>query len=146
MAQLHESFASLHTAIQDEDYDEALNVSNRILASHPEDSDAHKCKILSLIHLNRFSDVIEELSRDTGQHTYELAYALYRERKLEEALHLLEKGEEDQWLELKAQVLAILLVPMKFRFTTLWSDIMKLKKFMKPLWRYKALRTTSLQT
>lgn len=104
MAQLHESFASLHSAIENEDYDEALSVSNKILSSHPDDVDAFKCKIVSLIQLKRFADVIQEL-KGSDKCEHELAYALYREKKHEEALSVLANVDDAGSLELKAQVL-----------------------------------------
>lgn len=110
--QLYESFASLHEAIENEDYSEALNVSNKILSLQPEDTEAFKCKLISLIHLKRFTDVIQVLSKGNGEdkhepsteYAYELAYALYREKRLEEALTRLKGGDHSNWLELKAQV------------------------------------------
>eukprot|EP01127_Copromyxa_protea_P011288 TRINITY_DN2827_c3_g1_i1.p1 TRINITY_DN2827_c3_g1~~TRINITY_DN2827_c3_g1_i1.p1 ORF type:complete len:637 (-),score=196.71 TRINITY_DN2827_c3_g1_i1:27-1937(-) len=103
MAQLHESFASLHTAIEDEDYEEVLAVSNKILSIQPDEPDAYKCKIVALVQLGRFVDVVQELGKEPGQHKYELAYALYRQKKHEEALAVL-KDEEETGLELKAQI------------------------------------------
>lgn len=104
MAQLHDSFASLHSALVDEDYEEALSVSNKILSLQVGDEDALKCKVVSLIQLDRFTDVIQELEKEPGECGYELSYALYREKKHEEALRVLEGHDETNWLELKAQV------------------------------------------
>ncbi len=89
------------------DYEKALKAANRILNAAPTDPDAFHCKIVCLIHLGRFEDILKQCEDKDQLLVFERAYALYRLNRVEEALELLElkKSLETREKELKAQVL-----------------------------------------
>lgn len=107
MAALHESFSALQAAIQGEDFDDAIKLSQNILVQSPNDPDALRCLVVSLIQTGRFSDALEQTSQPEHTKTFffERCYILYREKRFPEALALLKDAPDaDKFLELKAQV------------------------------------------
>jgi len=107
MAALHELFGALQTAVQGEDFEEAIKLSQKVLTQTPNDPDALSCLVVSLIQSGRFSEALEQISSPEHAKTFffERCYILYREKKFAEALELLKNAPDaDRFLELKAQV------------------------------------------
>ncbi|KAA6395433.1 MAG: putative signal recognition particle 72 kDa protein [Streblomastix strix] len=86
-------FAAIGEAVEQENYDKVLNLSEEILAETPDDNDALKCKFLSLIHLDRFDEVVTG-AKDIPQFRFEVAYALYRLLRYEESLKVIQTIED----------------------------------------------------
>ncbi len=85
-------------------------MTNKILNLTPGDPEAFHCKVVCLLQLQRFEDVLKQM--EDNEHlgvelSFERAYALYRLNRVEEALRVLD-GVAKQDLrakELRAQVL-----------------------------------------
>ena len=103
-------FSSLQRAINDEDDEEVLEFTKSILDLSCDDQDALNCRLVSFIHLSKFTAALglirDQTSRST-QYQFEEAYCLYRLDKYEESLCVLSRLPEGQFrvCELRAQVL-----------------------------------------
>eukprot|EP01098_Paradermamoeba_levis_P009981 TRINITY_DN4183_c0_g2_i1.p1 TRINITY_DN4183_c0_g2~~TRINITY_DN4183_c0_g2_i1.p1 ORF type:complete len:696 (-),score=300.27 TRINITY_DN4183_c0_g2_i1:40-2127(-) len=108
MAKLETLFSQLDTFLKNSQYDQALETSEKILAQQPTDVEAFKSKIFSLIHLQKFDDVLNLLKKEKQQDwIFEIAYCYYRTKKLKESLEILRSVQgtkEKILLELEAQL------------------------------------------
>jgi signal recognition particle subunit SRP72 len=87
-------FRTLSDDITAGQFKKAVDVCDKILAIVPKDEDALKCKCLCLIELNKFADAlafIEENNSVLKNIELETAYCLYKERKHQEALDIINK-------------------------------------------------------
>ncbi|KAK3284578.1 Signal recognition particle core component [Cymbomonas tetramitiformis] len=105
--QLEELFTKLKGQIDASKLKGALKTSEQILEIVPGDIDALKCKIVSLIQLERCSEALATCGATT-ELQFEKAYCLYRLSKFDEALEVCKsvQGEKSSpLLQLEAQVL-----------------------------------------
>lgn len=122
-------YAELHKFAQNSEYERALKAANKILGVAPGEFLAFHSKIVCLIQLNKFEEVISLLNKNP-QHLqnliFEKAYCYYRVNKPDEALKTIEQSEIEPDLrirELKAQVLYRL---EKFKQSVeIYQDIIK---------------------
>ncbi|XP_064630339.1 signal recognition particle subunit SRP72-like [Lineus longissimus] len=103
-------FAELNKYGQNQEYDRALKVANKILQEVHDDEEAFHCKIVCLIHLNRFEDVLTQIRKNpkiSGVLMFEKAYCEYRLNRTRDALVTLRfsQSEDLRLKELMAQVL-----------------------------------------
>uniref|UniRef100_A0A0A9WRU6 Signal recognition particle subunit SRP72 n=2 Tax=Lygus hesperus TaxID=30085 RepID=A0A0A9WRU6_LYGHE len=104
-------YADLQKFGQVSDFERTLKTANKILHSFPDDSLAFHFRIVSLIQLSKFDDVILAFNKygtTLGKGLeFEKAYAFYRLNKVDEALKVLDSVEtpELKHNELRAQVL-----------------------------------------
>lgn len=107
-------FARLQRAVQDEDDEQALELTKKILEVSPGDPDALHCQVVSLIHLSKFDPALQLIrsmnkKKKGGEgrlYQVEEAYCLYRQDKYPEALSALAGLPKDdvKVCELEAQV------------------------------------------
>ena len=109
-------FSRLQAAIEGEDDEKALEISKKILEVSPEDQDALRCQVVSLIHLAKFDSalqLIRKLNRkrkgggeEERAFQLEEAYCLYRQDKYGETLSVLSglPSDDVRACELQAQV------------------------------------------
>ena len=114
--QLPRLFSRLQRAVDDEDDEKALKLSQQILDTSRDDPDALHCKLVSLIHLSKFDSALELIRNQnkkkkgsgggTRQYPFEEAYCLYRKEKYKESLSILSSlpESEQRVMELKAQI------------------------------------------
>ncbi len=70
-------------------------MTNKILNVSPSDAEAFHCKVVCLLQLQKFEDVLRQLSdndRLGAGLAFERAYALYRLNRVEEALGALDEA------------------------------------------------------
>ncbi|KAI9916542.1 hypothetical protein PsorP6_017218 [Peronosclerospora sorghi] len=88
------SFLELQTALKQEDYAHAVDICNQIRSKFPDDVDAVKVKCVALIRLEKFDKALELAVKYDFLST-EKAYCLYRLKKDDEALKLLDGKDLD---------------------------------------------------
>ncbi|BES96309.1 unnamed protein product [Nesidiocoris tenuis] len=103
-------YSDLQKFGQISDYERILKTANKLLHSFPDDALAFHFRIVSLIQLSKFDDVLLAFGKYanlTKGLEFEKAYALYRLNKIEEALKVLDSVENPELKhdELRAQVL-----------------------------------------
>ncbi len=113
--QISSLFSLLGDAISDEDDEAALEVSEKILGLSRDDEEALHCKIVSLIHLSKFTHALEAIrgknkkKNAVRKYQFEEAYCLYRQNKFKESMDIVTQqlGSRDEGgvAELKAQIL-----------------------------------------
>ncbi|POM66078.1 Signal recognition particle [Phytophthora palmivora] len=86
------SFSELNAALKRENYSRAVDICNKIRSKFPDDVDAVKVKCVALIRLEKFDKALELAVKYEFLST-EKAYCLYRLKKDNDALKLLE-GED----------------------------------------------------
>ncbi|KAJ4461353.1 putative Signal recognition particle subunit SRP72 [Paratrimastix pyriformis] len=88
---VQQNFASLETALSEEDYEVALTICDRILAEIPNDPDAVNCKAKCLVKDGKFADTLAFIETlPAGSFLFEKAYSLYRLQRTPEALTTLQ--------------------------------------------------------
>ena len=95
--ELQRLFSTLQRATEEEDDEQILGITKKVLELSPGDPDALHCKLVSLIHLSKFDSALEVIrslnkSRKGGEgkvFQLEEAYCLYRQDKYEETLSVL---------------------------------------------------------
>ena len=114
-SELPKLFSSLQRATEDEDDEQVLDITKKILDLSGDDPDALHCRVVSLIHLSRFTDALQLVrtinkARKGGQESrmfqLEEAYCLYRQDKYKETLSVLSSLPQGDLKvrELQAQV------------------------------------------
>ncbi|RDX62095.1 Signal recognition particle subunit SRP72, partial [Mucuna pruriens] len=117
---LEDLFTTLNRHIQASAFDNAVKLTDQILAIAPHDEDALRCKVVALIRNDRLDDALSAIRSSRKQldefhflkaRQYLLsfcsfAYCLYRQNKLDEALESLKKQERnDETMLLESQIL-----------------------------------------
>jgi signal recognition particle subunit SRP72 len=107
-------FSRLQLAIENEDDEEALNLTKTILDISRDDPDALHCRVVSMIHLSRFDSALQLIRSinkrrkggDGKLYRLEEAYCLYRQDKYQDTLSILATLPRDdhRLMELEAQV------------------------------------------
>ncbi|XP_009607855.1 uncharacterized protein [Nicotiana tomentosiformis] len=104
-------FTSLNRHIQRSEYEQAVKVSDQIIAAAPGDEDAIRCKVVALVKGDCIEEAlaaIKEFSKKASSVdlSFFKAYCLYRQNKLDEALESL-KGHEgsNESMLLESQIL-----------------------------------------
>ena len=104
-------FSELEIARQEEDYEQGLTITERILSLTPNDEDALHCKLVCLVQLGRIKDAlgyIDTLNEkaDGESYAFEKAYCFYRLEKYAEsrAILLQQPQETARVKELLAQI------------------------------------------
>ncbi|KAL3354185.1 hypothetical protein AABB24_018704 [Solanum stoloniferum] len=94
---IEDLFTSLNRHIQRSEYEQAVKVSDQILAAAPGDEDAIRCKVVALVKADSIEEALVAIKDSRKKGSVDLsffkAYCLYRQNKLEEALESL-KGQE----------------------------------------------------
>ncbi|XP_015058437.1 signal recognition particle subunit SRP72 [Solanum pennellii] len=94
---IEDLFTSLNRHIQRSEYEQAVKVSDQILAAAPGDEDAIRCKVVALVKADSIEEALVAIKDCSKKGFVDLsffkAYCLYRQNKLEEALESL-KGQE----------------------------------------------------
>ncbi|TMW86566.1 hypothetical protein EJD97_021210 [Solanum chilense] len=94
---IEDLFTSLNRHIQRSEYEQAVKVSDQILAAAPGDEDAIRCKVVALVKADSIEEALVAIKDCSKKGSVDLsffkAYCLYRQNKLEEALESL-KGQE----------------------------------------------------
>lgn len=104
-------YNELNSAGSAEDYEKAIKVSNKILSLDKTAVKAFQYKIVCLIHLEKFQDVLKQLRSCSAKMSsglqFERAYCEYRENDLVAALNTLSACEEStvRLNQLRGQVL-----------------------------------------
>ncbi|XP_061352959.1 uncharacterized protein LOC133297780 [Gastrolobium bilobum] len=106
---LEDLFSTLNRHIQASAFDNAVKLTDQILAVAPGDEDALRCKVVALIKHERFDDALSAIqsSRTPPDDFHFLkAYCLYKHNKLDEALGSLKRQERsDESMLLESQIL-----------------------------------------
>ena len=89
------------------EFDKALKIVNKILHEDRDDTKAHYCKAVCLIHLSEFEDALKVLEKNVSDSNFERAYCFYRLNRTVEAYNALKSINDPVWKEkeLLAQVL-----------------------------------------
>ncbi|KAK6803038.1 hypothetical protein RDI58_000822 [Solanum bulbocastanum] len=94
---IEDLFTSLSRHIQRSEYEQAVKVSDQILAAAPGDEDAIRCKVVALVKADSIEEALVAIKDSSKKASLDLSffkgYCLYRQNKLEEALESL-KGQE----------------------------------------------------
>ncbi|KAH7815930.1 putative tetratricopeptide repeat domain containing protein [Monocercomonoides exilis] len=85
-------FLRIGEKVQAEEYEEAEELSDKILSIKPNDIDARKCKVLCLLHLDNFDEALEFIGEDENL-LFEKAYSLYRQQRYAEAYPIIKSIE-----------------------------------------------------
>ncbi|PIA51387.1 hypothetical protein AQUCO_01100306v1 [Aquilegia coerulea] len=98
-SQMEDLFTSLNRHIQNQNYEQAVKVSDQVLALSPGDVDAWRCKVVSLIKADNIDKALltiqdSERKNRSIDFSFDKAYCLYRKNNLDEALESL-KGKEE---------------------------------------------------
>ncbi|KAL2343424.1 hypothetical protein Fmac_004709 [Flemingia macrophylla] len=106
---LEDLFTTLNRHINASAYDNAVKLTDQILAVAPDDEDALRCKVVALIRADRVEDALSTIKSSRKQlddFHFLKAYCLYRQNKLEEALESLRRQERnDETMLLESQIL-----------------------------------------
>ncbi len=110
--QISRLYTVLQREIRDENDESALSVAQKILDISSGEEEAASCKIVSLIHLSKFSAAIKfikERAKKSGGpllYQFEAAYCLYRQEKYEDSLSVLSRmpRSDPRVPELQAQI------------------------------------------
>ena len=103
-------FSQLRLCGEDGEHERGIKIANKILELAPEDRDAFRCKVASMVQLGQFQETITLLKKNgtlSSGMVLENAYCHYRLHKLNDALTLLKssKVQGDAEKELLAQIL-----------------------------------------
>eukprot|EP00058_Branchiostoma_floridae_P022788 XP_002608278.1 hypothetical protein BRAFLDRAFT_115079 [Branchiostoma floridae] len=107
---LSQLFSDLNRAGQAGDFNKALKIATKILKQDPHDEKAYHCKVVSMIQLGQFNEVIRFMGGNyklSDPLKFERAYSLYRLNRTQEALEVIKKIPEPDYRikELLGQVL-----------------------------------------
>ncbi|XP_078587829.1 signal recognition particle subunit SRP72-like [Branchiostoma floridae x Branchiostoma japonicum] len=107
---LSQLFSDLNRAGQAGDFNKALKIATKILKQDPHDEKAYHCKVVSMIQLGQFNEVIRFMGGNyklSDPLKFERAYCLYRLNRTQEALEVIKKIPEPDYRikELLGQVL-----------------------------------------
>lgn len=113
-SELPSLFSRLQRTLRDDDDEQALELTKKILELSRDDPDALHCQVVSLIHLSRFEPALQLIrsinkKRKGGEgklYQLEEAYCLYRQERYPETLSVLSvlPRDEVKVQELEAQV------------------------------------------
>ncbi|CAN1295294.1 Signal recognition particle subunit SRP72 [Linum perenne] len=96
-------------SIEQSELQKAVRVADQVLSIAPGDEDAIRCKVVALIKKDSYDDAllaIRSASKLQIDFSFEQAYCLYKQNKLDEALELLKEQERnDETMLLEAQIL-----------------------------------------
>ena len=102
-------YNTLRQQIEEEEYEDALNICEKILKLDPEDAKALKCKLVCMIYENQIEEAckLANKAREKISCEFELAYTYYRLNQLDKAFKVMESvGEKNSAMkQLYAQVL-----------------------------------------
>ncbi|XP_066902097.1 signal recognition particle subunit SRP72 [Halyomorpha halys] len=107
---LNAYYSAINRHIVKNEYDKIVKTANKVLHTYSGELKAFQCKIVALINLDKFEDVLmacskhPELAKET---VYEKAYSLYRLNKIDEALKVIDSSPDKNklpFLELRAQI------------------------------------------
>ena len=89
-------YNTLHQQIEEEEFEDALLTSDKILKLVPDDAKALRCKIVCMIYENQIDGACKLAAkvREKIPCEFELAYTYYRLNKLDEAFQILEKSDK----------------------------------------------------
>ncbi|CAN4093887.1 unnamed protein product [Withania somnifera] len=94
---IEDLFTSLNCHIQRSEYEQAVKVSDQILAAAPRDEDAIRCKVVALVKADSIEEALDAIKKCSKKASLDLSFfkacCLYRQNKLEAALEYL-KGQE----------------------------------------------------
>ncbi|CAN0929276.1 Signal recognition particle subunit SRP72 [Linum grandiflorum] len=95
--------------IEQSELEKAVRVADQVLSIAPGDEDAIRCKVVALIKNDSYDNALSAIrsaSKLQLDFSFEQAYCLYKQNKLDEGLELL-KGQEknDETMLLEAQIL-----------------------------------------
>ncbi|KAM3287702.1 signal recognition particle subunit SRP72 [Capsicum chacoense] len=90
---IEDLFTNLNRHIQRSEYEQAVKVSDQLLAAAPGDEDAIRCKVVALVKADCIDEALAAIKKASVDLSFFKAYCLYRQNKLAEALQSL-KGKE----------------------------------------------------
>lgn len=106
---LEDLFTTLNRHINASAFDNAVKLTDQILAIAPDDEDALRCKVIALIKNDRVEDALSAIQSSRKQlddSHFLKAYCLYRQNKLDEALESLKRQERnEETMLLECQIL-----------------------------------------
>ncbi|GAB1607848.1 signal recognition particle subunit SRP72-like [Argonauta hians] len=110
MSTLTQLYSELNKLKQSQDYERGIKVANKIIHDHSGELLAFHCKMVCLINLGRFDDVITAMKKSaslSSELKFEKAYCEYRLNRTNEALRTLREVTDPcpRTQELLAQVL-----------------------------------------
>ncbi|CAI0425734.1 unnamed protein product [Linum tenue] len=106
---IEDLFTKLNSHIEQSELKKAVRVADQVLAIAPGDEDALRCKVVALIKNDSYDEALSAIRSAKNLNfdfSFEEAYCLYKQNKLDEALELL-KGQErnSETMLLEAQIL-----------------------------------------
>ena len=112
---MEQLFVQLDAEIENEDYTKIIKLTNEILLRAPNDPEANKCKVVTLMKQDRYVDAITAINRipaEKVRHSlvFEKTYSLYSLKKYAEAEEFLAKAgsrvqSDEALLAVKGQIL-----------------------------------------
>ena len=109
--QIKALYVELHKIAQSQDWERILKIAKKILGFSIYETKAFQCKIVCLIHLEKFDEALTSIERspDTGNLFFEKAYCEFRLHKNEESYATLKQIQEMnvKEKELFAQVVCV---------------------------------------
>ena len=104
---LQKIYSELNETIKKSDYNQCLNIANKILNSFPNEKEAIQCKLVSLINLGKSDELITFIEKNSLEKEYylEYSYCLYDSKEYKKSLEILNNlSEKSNEIEiLKAQ-------------------------------------------
>ena len=94
--QIKALYTELAKIAPSQDWDRILKISKKILGFSIYETKAFQCKIVCLIHLDKFDEALTSIERspDVNILSFEKAYCEYRLNKIDEAYATLQKCPE----------------------------------------------------
>ena len=94
---LQKTYIELDETIKKGDHTQCLNLSNKILSAYPNEKEALKSKIISLIYLGKSDELISFIEEKKLEETniLEYAYALYDNKQYQKSIDILNKDKSN---------------------------------------------------
>ncbi|GAV80365.1 SRP72 domain-containing protein/Apc3 domain-containing protein [Cephalotus follicularis] len=106
---IEDLFSTLNKHIQRSEFEQAVKVSDQVLATAPGDEDAIRCKLVALIKNDKIDSALSMIHSSQKlpiDFSYYKAYCLYRQNNLDEAFESLKSQEKNSaTLLLESQIL-----------------------------------------
>lgn len=105
---IRQYFQELQNAINDENYDDIIDISTEILRFMPDDPDALKCRGLAYINTKQFDEALQDYEKLKDKAYFEKAYCLYSLGRNQDCLKFITSLDsklqsQERFIKLRAQ-------------------------------------------
>ena len=95
---IHQTYSEINEAIEKEDHQRILNLSEKILKADPKEKEAFQCRMISLVNLGENDQIISIIEKSNLQKEYllEYAYALHEKKRFDDSTKVLKENETNR--------------------------------------------------